>query len=173
MVGFMAAAVAGLALVTAQTGAVTPDVAAAPPIYYGAAGSTELQGTVGFSNSSGWGGNVGVRQFFFSRVAPGLQAGYFQIAGWKEAWLLGSVRVVVWRWSRLAAAVTPLGGRIFLSDHADGWAAGGDVSLVLAATPHFGVEAGFEGLVLRPSSFCQDLGKCELYRPIVGIYFLM
>ena len=140
---------------------------------YGSFLMTELTGSFGLSTTSGYGGNVGVRSFLLPRVAPGLAAGYFHVAGWNEAWLLGSLRIVPVSWSRVAFALTPLGGRVFLSNHDDGWAFGGNVSVVVAATTTIGFEAGFEAVTLWPNQFCKDLESCQIYRPIVGLYFLL
>jgi hypothetical protein len=157
----------------APTSPPVPAIVQEGPRPYGSFLMTELTGSFGLSTTSGYGGNVGIRSFLLPRVAPGLAAGYFHVAGWNEAWLLGTVRIVPVSWSRVAFAVTPFGGRVFLSNHDDGWAFGGNVSAVFAATATIGFEAGFEAVTLWPNPFCKDLESCHIYRPIVGLYFLL
>jgi hypothetical protein len=77
--------------------------------------------------------------------------------------------VVPLRTATLALVVTGAAGRVFLSDHADGWAVGGDAGILLFFSRHVGLELGYRVLKLLPGSFCADLSDCVLHQPVLGL----
>lgn len=140
------------------------------PPQYGDAGTSEASLLLGFSSGGGFGLGAGYRYFVVDGVAPGAEASYFHVDGREQGWLLRSLRLVPVRLSSFALALTGRAGRVLLSDHSDGWAAGGQASLVLAsAGGHVGFEVGVDILRLFPASFCADLSTCTLVRPILGL----
>jgi hypothetical protein len=73
------------------------------------------------------------------------------------------------RGARAALVLTARGGRVFLSNHDDGWGAGGAAGVIIPLGGLAGVELGYEALRLLPSSFCSDLNTCWLQGPVIGL----
>jgi hypothetical protein len=146
--------------------------AAEPPeedVYrYADAGTSEVNVLLGASSRSVVFGG-GFRHFVLDQVAPGLEAVFTRADGVSQAFVFPSLRVVPLRLASFALVVTARAGRVFLSDHIDGWAYGGDAGVLIFFSRHVGLEIGYEVLKLAPASFCRDLTDCLLRRPVVGV----
>jgi hypothetical protein len=135
---------------------------------YGDAGSSEVSVLLGLS-SEGWAAGGGFRYFVVDALAPGVEASVERDHGFTQGFTFASVRLVPLRFASAALVLTARAGRVFLSDHADGWAAGGDVGVLLMLSPRVGLELGYEVLRLLPESFCADFTSCVLQRPVLGL----
>jgi hypothetical protein len=136
---------------------------------YGDAGTAEVSILLGAS-SDGFAVGGGFRYFVMDAVAPGVEASIERTHGFTQGFTFASVRVVPLRLASFALVATARGGHVFLSDHADGWAVGGDVGVLMMLSPHAGLELGYEVLKLLPASFCADFeGGCVLQRPVIGL----
>jgi hypothetical protein len=124
---------------------------------------------LGYSSRAGVVGGAGFRHFVLPGVAPGLeglvQSGNDQTVGL----LMGSLRLVPVRAGGVALVLTGRGGRVFLSDHGDGWGAGVGGGLIVFLSPSVGIEVGYEILWLLPDSFCADLVSCTIQGPVFGL----
>ena len=141
---------------------------AADDLQYGKAGTSEVNILLGFSSGEvAFGG--GFRHFVVDRVAPGLEASVTRSDGFTQGFTFGSVRFVPFQVSSVALVLTARAGRVFLSDHIDGWAYGGDAGVLIFFSQHAGLELGYEVLRLAPGSFCADLSTCVLQRPVLGV----
>src|SRR5262249_20767449 len=111
--------------------------------------------------------------FVLDGLAPGVEgtwvAGGSGVSSYGLA--LGSLRFVPLRGPRAAFVLTARAGRVFLSDHDDGWGAGAGAGVILPLGGLAGVELGYEALRLLPSSFCADLSTCWLQGPVIGLRF--
>jgi len=137
------------------------------PLRYGDRGTSDLSVALGYG-ADGLIVGAGYRRFFWAGVGPGLD-GTAQLGGQKQGLLLASLRLVPLRLRSVALALTPKGGRVLLADHGDGWAAGGDASVIVMIAPGAGLELGYEVLRLLPASFCADLSSCILQGPVFGL----
>jgi hypothetical protein len=135
---------------------------------YGDAGSAEVSLLLGFS-SEGWAAGGGFRYFVVDMLAPGVEASVERDHGLTQGFTFASLRLVPLRFASAALVLTGRAGRVFLSDHADGWAAGGDLGVLLMLSPQVGLEIGYEVLRLLPDSFCADFVSCVLQRPVLGV----
>ena len=135
---------------------------------YGDAGTSEISLALGFS-SEAFAVGGGFRYFVIDGLAPGLEASYYNGDGPGYGFTLASLRVVPLRLDALALVVTGRTGRVFLADHDDGWAVGGDVGMLYFPSPNVGLEIGYEVLRLVPGSFCDDLSTCTIHRPVLGV----
>jgi hypothetical protein len=138
------------------------------PRRYGDAGTSEASVLLGVS-SEGMAFGGGFRHFFVDAIAPGLEAAVYREDGVTQAFTFGSLRVVPLRFEQFALVLTGRAGRVFLSEHSDGWAYGGDAGVIMFFSRHVGLELGYEILKLAPDSFCSDLSDCVLQRPVIGI----
>jgi hypothetical protein len=135
---------------------------------YGDAGTTELAVGLGFgSNYFSAGG--GVRHFVIDGLAPGIEGNYQRVDGFGQGLLLGTLRLAPLRFGSIVPVITARAGRVFISDHADGWAAGGDLGVLLLLNPHVALELGYGFLRLFPDSFCDDFVDCTLTQPVLGV----
>ncbi len=135
---------------------------------YGRAGSSEVSVLLGFSSGvMALGG--GFRHFVVDGLAPGLEASITRADGFTQGFTFPSLRIVPFRVSSVALVLTARAGRVFLSNHVDGWAYGGDAGVLIFASRNVGLELGYEVLRLAPGSFCGDLSSCLLQRPVIGI----
>ena len=139
-----------------------------PPPRYGDAGTSEVNVLLGLS-SAGIAFGGGFRHFVVDAVAPGAEAAVYRVDDVTYGYTFGSLRVVPLRFERFALVLTARAGRVYLSDHSDGWAYGGDAGVVFLLGRHVGLELGWEVLRLAPASFCADLDDCVLQRPVLGI----
>lgn len=144
------------------------------PPRYGDRGTSEIAVGVGYSSASGFLAAGGYRHFVVRGLAPGLEAHYFGGGSVGSAFglVLGNLRLVPVRTDGFALVLTGRAGRVFLADHADGWAAGGSVGVVIFLGPHVGLEVGYEALRLLPAGFCADLARCVLHGPVFGLRFV-
>jgi hypothetical protein len=160
---------AGLAATLLALGAAAPAVADDDlERRYGDAGSAEVSVLLGLS-SNGWAAGGGFRYFVVDMLAPGLEASVERDHGFTQGFTFASLRVVPLRFASAALVLTARAGRVFLSDHADGWAAGGDAGVLFMVSPQVGLELGYEVLRLLPESFCADFTSCVLQRPVLGV----
>jgi hypothetical protein len=135
---------------------------------YASQGTSEVSLMLGVSSEAvAFGG--GFRHFVVTGVAPGVEASVYRADGITQAYTFGSLRVVPLRFESFALVVTGRAGRVFLSQHSDGWAFGGDAGVLLFFSRHVGLELGYEVLKLAPDSFCADLSDCVLQRPVLGV----
>jgi hypothetical protein len=152
-----------------------PVLAAAPPRprRYGDKGSVELGLGLTYSSEAGFAAAASARYYIVDGIAPGLEATF--VAGGTDAsrygLLLAALRVVPLRLNTFAFALTGRAGRVFVGDHSDGWGAGGAASVLFLFSPTVGLELGYELLRLFPTSFCSDVGGCNIYGPIVAVRF--
>ena len=87
--------------------------------------------------------------------------------------LLGALRLVPVRTESFALVLTGRAGRVFLADHADGWGAGGGAGILVMLSQGAWVEIGYEVLQLLPQTFCEDLSRCVLHGPVLGIRLIL
>jgi hypothetical protein len=139
-----------------------------PPLY-GHAGMSEVSLALGYSSASGFLGGGGLRYFVVDGIAPGLEASVQTGGGMTVGQLLGSIRFALVRTRQVAFVVTGRGGRVLLSHHDDGWGAGGGAGVIWFASPHAGLELGYDILWLLPQSFCADLSSCSIQGPEIGL----
>ena len=135
---------------------------------YGDAGATEVALQLGFG-SDYFGAGAGLRYFVVQGIAPGIEGSYQKSNGVGEGLLLGSLRLAPVRLGTVVPVLTGRAGRVFLSDHDSGWAVGGDIGILILASPHIAFEIGYGFLHFVPDSFCADLVSCTIYQPEVGI----
>jgi hypothetical protein len=138
------------------------------PRRYGDAGTSEVNILLGLS-SAGVALGGGFRYFVVDALAPGLEGAVYRVDGVTYGYSFGSLRVVPLRFEKFALVLTGRAGRVFLSEHSDGWAYGGDAGVVFLLGKHVGLELGWEVLKLAPASFCADLSDCIVQRPVVGV----
>lgn len=138
------------------------------PFAYGNAGTSELSLQLGFG-SGGFAAGGGFRHFVIQGFAPGIEGSYHRHDGRSQGLLLGTLRLAPLRVGSVVPVITGRAGRVFMSDHASGWAVGADVGLLLFASPHIAFEVGYGFLRLLPESFCADLSACTLYQPVLGL----
>jgi hypothetical protein len=136
--------------------------------FYGDAGTSEVSLQLGFG-SNYFAGGAGLRYFVIDGLAPGLEASYQRSHGVDQGLVLGSLRLAPLRFGTIVPVITGRGGRIFLSDHKDGWAVGGDVGILLLASPNVAFELGYGFLRYLPESFCDDFVSCTIHQPVFGI----
>ena len=135
---------------------------------YGDAGTSEASLLLGAS-SQGIAFGGGFRHFVVDALAPGIEAAVYRVDGVTQGFTFGSLRVVPLRFSRFALVLTGRAGRMYMSEHADGWAYGGDAGVIMFFSPNVGLELGYEVLQLAPDSFCADLSDCVLKRPVLSV----
>ena len=138
------------------------------PRRYGDAGTSEVNILLGLS-SAGVAFGGGFRYFVVDAVAPGVEGAVYRVGGATYGYTFGSLRVVPLRFEKFALVLTGRAGRVYLSDHSDGWAYGGDAGVVFMLGQHVGLELGWEVLKLAPASFCVDLDDCVVQRPVLGV----
>ena len=68
-----------------------------------------------------------------------------------------------------ALVLTGRGGRVFLSDHDDGWGVGVGAGVIFFMSRGIGLEVGYAILWLRPRRFCADLVSCRIEGPELGL----
>ena len=146
----------------------SPVIDDSAPRRYGDAGTSEVSLLLGVS-SAGLAFGGGFRHFVVNAVAPGLEAAVYRRDARTQGFTFASLRVVPLRFDSFALVLTGRGGRVFLSDHVDGWAYGGDAGILFFLGAHIGLELGYEILKLAPDSFCDDLSDCVLTRPVLGL----
>jgi hypothetical protein len=168
--GVVAIWVALASVASAQEAPAPPPEAAEPepPPRYGDAGTSEINVLLGLS-SAGIAFGGGFRHFVVDGVAPGVEGAVYRVDGVTYGYTFGSVRVVPLRFEKFALVLTGRAGRVYLSDHSDGWAYGGDAGVVFLLGKHVGLELGWEVLRLAPASFCADLEDCVVQRPVLGV----
>jgi hypothetical protein len=153
--------------------AVTPDrLALADPVpeqrAYGDAGTSELSFQLG-AGSNYFAVGAGFRTFIVDGIAPGLEASYQRSSGLDEGLVMASLRLAPLRFGTVVPVATARAGRVFLSNHADGWAVGVEVGALILISPHVAFEVGYSMLHFLPASFCADLSDCTIYQPTLGL----
>lgn len=140
---------------------------------YGDRGTPELTLAVGYSSRSGFLGGGGFKYFVVDGVAPGVEGTY--VSGGDSSLqlglVLGDLRVVPVRTESIALVLTGRAGRVLLSDHDDGWGAGGGLAFLWSMSGGLWLEAGYDALRLLPHSFCADLSGCWLHGPQLGLLY--
>src|SRR5436190_2675197 len=114
--------------------------------HYADRGTSEVSLGLGYSSFAGFLAAGGFRYYVLDGLAPGVEgtwvAGGNQVSSYGLA--LASLRVVPLRGPRAAFVLTARGGRVFLSDHADGWGAGGGAGVIIPMGGLVGLELGYE-----------------------------
>ncbi|HEX4511530.1 MAG TPA: hypothetical protein VH328_15690, partial [Burkholderiaceae bacterium] len=123
---------------------------------YGDKGMPELSLGAGYSSDEGFLAVAGFRYFVWNGIAPGIEGTYVTGGAGQAAYgmALATLRLVPLSTSRVALAVTGRAGRVFVVHGDDGWAAGGEVGIILMIGAGAGLEIGYEALRLLPASFC-------------------
>jgi hypothetical protein len=135
---------------------------------YGNAGTTEVSVQLGLG-AGAFSAGGGLRHFVVRGLAPGIEGTYQRQDGRGQGLLFGTLRLAPLRVGSVVPVITARAGRVFISDHASGWAVGGDVGLLLFASPHVAFEIGYGFLRLLPETFCADLVSCTLHQPVLGL----
>jgi hypothetical protein len=164
-----------LALLVALQGAPEPPLPPPPP-RYGDRGSSHFGLGLGLGGGAGgfaWAGGVNYGYFVVDGVAPGVEA---EVSGGSHVLttglLLGTLRLVPLRTESVSLFVIGRAGRVMLSNHPDGWGAGGGAGLIFFTSPHVGLQLTYDVLRLFPGSFCADLSNsCTLQGLGVGLVF--
>lgn len=140
---------------------------------YGDKGMPELAIGAGYSSDTGFLAAAGFRYFVMNGVAPGVEGTYVSGATGQPAYglALASLRLVPLSTPRVALAVTGRAGRVFLVHGDDGWAAGGEVGIILMMGAGAGLEIGYEALRLLPASFCSR--DCWIQGPVIGLRIIL
>jgi hypothetical protein len=153
-----------------------PEMAAPPtlappaePQAYGYRGMSEVSLALGYSSASGFLAGGGFRRFLLAGLAPGVEASVQTGAGTTIGLVLGTLRLVPIRLRQFAFVITGRAGRVLLSDHDDGWGAGGGAGVIVSLAANVGLELGYDVLWLLPASFCADLSSCTLAGPELGL----
>jgi hypothetical protein len=123
--------------------------------------------SLGIGNGAGgmrYAGGAGFGYFVVTGVAPGVDA---SVNGGADVLttetLTGTLRLVPIRTGAYALFLIGRSGRLFISDHADAWAAGGGAGVVIATGGNVGLQLSYEILGLWPSDHCSDLAsRCRL-----------
>ncbi|MBN2574300.1 MAG: hypothetical protein JXP73_07025 [Deltaproteobacteria bacterium] len=134
---------------------------------YGRRHSMHLGLSLGAGRGAGgmrYGGGAGFGYFVLAGVAPGADV---SINGGSDilttAAVTGTLRLVPVRAHGFALFLIGRGGRLFIADHADAWAAGGGAGVVIATGGNLGLQISYEILGLFPSGQCADLASgCRL-----------
>lgn len=134
---------------------------------YGDRGRSHVGVILGFGSGSGgvrYAAGAEYGYFVLNGVAPGAEVG---VSGGSDllttGLLLGTLRLVPLRTSRLSLFVVGRGGRVLLSDHRDGWGVGGGAGVIFFLGGRVGLRVGYDRLELVPRSFCADLrGGCRV-----------
>jgi hypothetical protein len=158
----VAAGVIGATAPSARADAV-PEVKA-----YGDAGTAEISVQLGIG-SNYFAGGAGLRYFIVDGIAPGFEGSYQQSHGVGQGLAMGSLRLAPLRFGTVVPVATVRAGRVFLSNHPSGWGVGGDVGVLILASPHVALEVGYGFLHLLPDSFCADLTECTIYQTTLGV----
>jgi hypothetical protein len=135
---------------------------------YGDAGTTELALQLGIG-SNYFAGGAGLRYFIVDGIAPGFEGSYQQSHGIGQGLAMASLRLAPLRFGTVVPVATARAGRVFLTDHPSGWAVGGDLGVLILASPHVAFEIGYGFLHLLPASFCADFADCTIYQPTLGL----
>ncbi len=150
-----------------------PPLAPPPPPHrrqYGDTGSTELSLALGYTQQTGFFGGGGFRRFVIDGVGPGIEASISKASGQPTTSLvLASLKVVPFRGEVAALILTGRAGRVFMSDHDDGWGVGGTAGAIFFLSPGIGLEIGYAILWFLPSHFCADLVSCRVEGPELGL----
>ncbi|HEY0707899.1 MAG TPA: hypothetical protein VGG33_13935 [Polyangia bacterium] len=166
--GAVVAATLAVALTTTGSRQARADEVGDAPFAYGNAGTTELSVQLGLG-SGGFAAGGGFRHYVVRGLAPGLEGSYHRHDGRSQGLLFGTLRLAPLRVGSVVPVLTARAGRVFMSNHANGWAVGGDVGILLFASPHVAFEVGYGVLRLLPASFCADLTSCTVYQPVLGL----
>jgi hypothetical protein len=129
----------------------------------------ELALALGYTKQSGFLGGGGFRRFVVDGVGPGLEASITKSDTQTTGLLLAALKLVPFRGESAALVLTGRGGRVFLSDHDDGWGAGVGAGVIVFFSPGVGLEIGYSILWLLPRSFCADLVSCSIAGPELGL----
>jgi hypothetical protein len=145
------------------------------PRRYGDQGSSHFGLMLGLGGGSGgfaWAGGFEYGYFVLDGVAPGIDA---EASGGSHlptiGMTLGTLRLVPVRLDAFSLFLVGRGGRVFLSDHPDGWGVGGGAGLIYFTSARFGIQLTYDVLRLVPSSFCAGLDRCTLHGFGVGLAF--
>jgi hypothetical protein len=129
----------------------------------------ELSLALGYTQQSGFLGGGGFRRYLIDGFAPGIEASIQRGNGLTTGLLLGSLKLVPFRGDTAALVLTGRAGRVFLSNHDDGWGVGGGAGVIFFFSSGIGLEIGYAILWLRPSRFCADLVSCRIEGPELGL----
>jgi hypothetical protein len=129
----------------------------------------ELGLALGYTQQSGFVGGGAFRRFVVDGVAPGVETSVQRGTGLTTGLLLASLKLVPFRGDSAALVITGRAGRVFLSDHEDGWGAGAGAGVIFFLSAGVGLEVGYAILWLQPAHFCADLASCRIEGPELGL----
>ena len=92
----------------------------------------------------------GFRHFVVDALAPGVEGAVYRVGGVTYGYTFGSLRVVPLRFEKFALVLTGRAGRVYLSEHSDGWAYGGDAGVRVPAEQTRRAGAGLGGAEAGP-----------------------
>ena len=145
-----------------------------PPKRYGDQGSSHIGLGLGLGVGSGgfrWAAGVDYGYFVFTGIAPGIDT---QVSGGTglltTGLVLGTLRLVPVRTDSVSVYFIGRGGRVLISDHADGWGVGGGGGVIFFTSARLGFGVAYDVLKLLPESFCADLAsECVIHGLRLGI----
>jgi hypothetical protein len=157
--------ISALALLVALQGSPEAPVEE-PPRRYGDQGTSHFGLTLGLGGGSGgfaWAGGFEYGYFILDGLAPGIDAEASGGSNLPTVGLtLGTLRFVPVRLPSFALFLVGRGGRVFISNHPDGWGVGGGAGLIYFTSARFGIQVTYDILKLVPDSFCAGLSRCTL-----------
>jgi hypothetical protein len=156
-----------LALLVALQGipAAPPPPEVVPVVRYGDRGTSHIGLILGLgsvANGVRWAGGIDYAYFVADGIAPGLET---QVSGGTglltTGMALGTVRLVPVRAPAFSIFLLGRAGRLLVSGHDDGWAAGAGAGIIFFPGGRIGLQLAYDILRLLPHSFCGDLsGGC-------------
>ena len=115
---------------------------------YGRRHSMHLGLSLGLGSGTGgmrYAGGVGFGYFLLTGVAPGADVNVSGGSGLLTTGsATGTLRLVPLRTQSFALFLIGRAGRLFISSHADAWAAGGGAGVVIATGPRVGLQIAYE-----------------------------
>ncbi len=145
-----------------------------PPRAYGDRGTSHAGLVLGLGSGTGgfrYAAGVDYGYFVLDRIAPGVQA---QVSGGSNVLTsgitMGTLRLVPIRTDSFSLFVVGRAGRVFLSDHRDGWGAGVGGGVIVFSSGRIGIQISYDVLRMFPESFCADLASaCTVQGLALGL----
>ena len=159
---------AGVAAAMAMAGAsYAQEIVPPEDTSYGHRHGMHLGLSLGLGSGTGgrrYAAGAGFAYFLVTGVAPGADVSVSGGSGLLTTGsATGTLRLVPLRTQSFALFLIGRAGRLFISSHADAWAAGGGAGVVIATGPRVGLQISYEILGLWPRSHCSDLASgCRL-----------
>lgn len=149
-----------------------PDLS--PPLRYGDGGTSHFGFMLGLGTGGGgfnYAAGLDYGYFVANGIAPGVELQVTGGTGLLTTGLaLGTLRLVPIRSGDFSLFLIGRAGRVFLSDHGDGYGAGGGAGIIFFVSRNFGLQVAYDYLHLFPDTFCADLaGDCAISGLAVGL----